>query len=163
MNLNFTKPSWITVYYYLDYVLWLIFRNLEDTKNSSGKKVKHQCRFWHKFESFSLILNVHRIKKDFSYLSYLTGYSSLKEDSLKIIAGTMMASMSQTNIHLPKITHHLPTKIVTVFLNSEQIGAIRDSAKWKILSAPFGGGKTVVLSEIAKCLLKVLLTLFCSI
>ena len=75
---------------------------------------------------------------------------------LKVIAGTMMASMSQTLTYLPKITHHLPTKLVTILLNCQQINAIQHPEKWKIITAPFGGGKTVVLSETAKNLLKVL-------
>ena len=66
-----------------------------------------------------------------------------------------MASMSQTLIYLPKVSHHLPTKITTILLNDEQIFAIQDPVKWKLLKAPFGGGKTVVLAEIAKNLLKV--------
>ena len=70
-----------------------------------------------------------------------------------------MASMSQTLIYLPKVTHHLPTKITTILLNEQQIHAIQDPAKWKLLKAPFGGGKTVVLAEIAKNLLKVFETI----
>ena len=84
-----------------------------------------------------------------------SGISNRTGDALKVLAGTMMASMSQTLIYLPRVTHHLPTKISTILLNQEQIRAIQYPAKWKVLKAPFGGGKTVVLAEIAKKLLKV--------
>ena len=75
--------------------------------------------------------------------------------SLETLAGTMMASMAQTSQNLPKMTHHIPTKIVTILMNPQQIETVQDKAKWKFISAPFGGGKTVVLAEIAKILLKV--------
>ena len=75
--------------------------------------------------------------------------------SLETLSGTMMASMAQTSLYLPKMTHHIPTKITTILMNQYQIEIVQDPAKWKIISAPFGGGKTVVLAEIAKNLLKV--------
>ena len=65
----------------------------------------------------------------------------------------MMASMSQSWIKLPRLTNHIPTKLTTIFLNHQQIEAIQHPAHHKILTGPFGGGKTVVLAEIAKALL----------
>ena len=66
-----------------------------------------------------------------------------------------MASMSQSWIKLPRLTNHIPTKLTTIFLNHQQIEAIQHPAHHKLLTGPFGGGKTVVLAEIAKELLKV--------
>ena len=74
---------------------------------------------------------------------------------MKIVAGTMMASMSQSSINLPKVSYDLPTKLTTILLNRQQIEAIQQPAKHKILTGPFGSGKTVILSEIAKKLLQV--------
>ena len=74
---------------------------------------------------------------------------------LKIVAGTIMASISQSEVSLPKVTDDLPTKLKTIFLNHQQIEAIQHPANHKLLIAPFGGGKTVILTEIAKSLLKV--------
>lgn len=74
---------------------------------------------------------------------------------LKTVAGTIMVSMSQSLIHLPRVTEHIPTKLTTILLNRQQIEAIQNPARHKILAGPFGGGKTVILSEIAKKLLKV--------
>ena len=66
--------------------------------------------------------------------------------------------MSQALIYMPRVTHHLPTKIATILLNQQQFYAIQDKAKWKILKASFGGGKTAVLAEIAKNLLREVFT-----
>ena len=81
----------------------------------------------------------------------------LSSDVLKVMAGTMMASMSQIIVYLPKVTDDLPTKLTTILLNHQQIEAIQNPVKHKLLLVPFGGGKTVILSEIAKKLLKVYL------
>ena len=67
-----------------------------------------------------------------------------------------MASISQAEVSLPKVTDYLPTKLKTIFLNYQQIEAIQNPANHKLLIAPFGGGKTVILTEIAKNLLKVI-------
>ena len=82
-------------------------------------------------------------------------YSRLPAQPLEILTGSLMCSMSQTQIFLPKVTHDIPTKLTTILLNSQQINAITHTSQWKILNAPFGGGKTVILAEIAKNLLKV--------
>ena len=66
-----------------------------------------------------------------------------------------MASISQSEVYLPKVTDDLPTKLKTIFLNHQQIEAIQHPANHKLLISPFGGGKTVILTEIAKNLLKV--------
>ena len=89
-----------------------------------------------------------------------SGLSNLPADTLMILAGTTMASISQTVVYLPKPTEHLPTKITTILLNQHQIEAVQYKAKFKILKASFGGGKTVVLSEIAKNLLEEVFTNF---
>ena len=81
--------------------------------------------------------------------------SKLSVEPLETLTGSLMCSMSQTQIFLPKVTHHIPTKLSTILLNSMQIDTISHPARWKILKAPFGGGKTVVLAEIAKKLLQV--------
>ena len=67
-----------------------------------------------------------------------------------------MASMCQSLIHLPKVTQHIPTKLTTLLLNRQQISAIQHPSQHKLLTGPFGGGKTIILAEIAKKLLKVL-------
>ena len=66
-----------------------------------------------------------------------------------------MASMSQSLIHLPRVTQHIPTKLTTILLNRQQISAIQHPSQHKLLTGPFGGGKTIILAEIAKKLLKV--------
>ena len=70
-----------------------------------------------------------------------------------------MTSMSQSLVNLPSVTYHIPTKLTTIFLNRQQIQAIQHPAQHKLLLAPFGGGKTVILAEIAKKLLKVYIIL----
>lgn len=70
-----------------------------------------------------------------------------------------MTSMSQSLVNLPSVTYHIPTKLTTIFLNHQQIQAIQHPAQHKLLLAPFGGGKTVILAEIAKKLLKVYIIL----
>ena len=81
--------------------------------------------------------------------------SQLHAEPLETLTGSLMCSMSQTQIFLPKVTYDIPTKLSTILLNSVQIESILHPARWKILKAPFGGGKTVLLSEIAKKLLQV--------
>lgn len=64
-----------------------------------------------------------------------------------------MASMSQSIVYLPRVSEDLVTKLKTILLNYQQIEAIQNPAQHKLLIAPFGGGKTVILNEIAKKLL----------
>ena len=65
-----------------------------------------------------------------------------------------MASMAQTTLYLPKVTDDVATKIDTVLLTGEQIDIINDPAKWKVIKGPFGSGKSILLHEIVRKLLK---------
>ena len=75
-------------------------------------------------------------------------------EQMKTATGTMMASMAMAETSFPKLTKDIEEQITTVFLNKLQIEAVQDTAKWKILKGPFGGGKTIVLAEIAKNILQ---------
>ena len=65
-----------------------------------------------------------------------------------------MASMAQTTLYLPKVTDDVITKIDTVLLTGEQIDIINNPAKWKVIKGPFGSGKSILLHEIVRKLLK---------
>ena len=65
-----------------------------------------------------------------------------------------MASMAQTTLYLPKVTDDVTTKIDTVLLTGEQIDIINHPAKWKVIKGPFGSGKSILLHETVRKLLK---------
>ena len=73
---------------------------------------------------------------------------------MKMYTGQLMASMAQRSLFLPKVTDSLEEKIDTILLNDDQINTINHPCKWKIISGGFGSGKTVVLNEIARQMVK---------
>ena len=73
---------------------------------------------------------------------------------IEMYTGQLMASMAQRSLFLPKVTDNLEEKIDTILLNDDQIKAINDPSKWKIINGGFGSGKTVVLNEIARQMIK---------
>ena len=73
---------------------------------------------------------------------------------IEMYTGQLMASMAQRSLFLPKVTDNLEEKIDTILLNADQIRAINDPCKWKIINGGFGSGKTVVLNEIARQMIK---------
>ena len=75
-------------------------------------------------------------------------------DDIKMYIGQLMASMAQRSLFLPKVTDNLEEKIDTILLNADQIKAINHPDKWKIINGGFGSGKTVVLNEIARQMIK---------
>ena len=75
-------------------------------------------------------------------------------ETLETLCGELMASMAQTSLYLPKVTDDVTTKIDTILLTSEQINIINDPAKWKVIKGPFGSGKSILLHETVRKLLK---------
>ena len=75
-------------------------------------------------------------------------------DTLEALCGELMASMAQTSLYLPKVTDDVTTKMDTILLTSEQINIINDPAKWKVIKGPFGSGKSILLHEMVRKLLK---------
>ena len=75
-------------------------------------------------------------------------------DDIKMYIGQLMASMAQRSLFLPKVTDNLEEKIDTILLNADQIRTINFPCKWKIINGGFGSGKTVVLNEIARQMIK---------
>ena len=75
-------------------------------------------------------------------------------DDKKMYTGQLMASMAQRSLFLPKVTDNLEEKIDTILLNADQIRTINFPCKWKIINGGFGSGKTVVLNEIARQMIK---------
>eukprot|EP00111_Clytia_hemisphaerica_P001769 TCONS_00004983-protein len=73
---------------------------------------------------------------------------------LETLCGELMASMAQTSLYLPKVTDDVNIKIDTILLTSEQIYIINDPAIWKIIRGPFGSGKSILLHEMVRKLLK---------
>ena len=73
---------------------------------------------------------------------------------IEMYTGQLMASMAQRSLFLPKVTDNLEEKIDTILLNADQIRTINFPCKWKIINGGFGSGKTVVLNEIARQMIK---------
>ena len=73
---------------------------------------------------------------------------------MKMYTGQLMASMAQRSLFLPKVTDDMLEKIDTILLNNDQINTINHPCKWKIISGGYGSGKTVVLNEIARQMVK---------
>ena len=61
-----------------------------------------------------------------------------------------MCVMMQTSVQLPKMTKNIPEKVYNLLLNGEQTIAIMRQEKWKVISGPFGSGKSLILKELAK-------------
>ena len=80
--------------------------------------------------------------------------SSNSTCDIEMYTGQLMASMAQRSLFLPKVTEDLKAKIDTILLNTDQICAIESPEKWKIITGGFGSGKTVVLNEIARQMIK---------
>lgn len=76
------------------------------------------------------------------------------ESVLEGFCGELMASMAQTTLYLPKVTDDVTTKIDTVLLTGEQIDIINSPANWKVIKGPFGSGKSIILHEVVRKLLK---------
>ena len=73
---------------------------------------------------------------------------------MEMYTGQLMASMAQRSLFLPKVTDNLEEKIDTILLNEDQINTINHPDKWKIINGGYGSGKTVVLNEIARQIIK---------
>ena len=73
---------------------------------------------------------------------------------IEMYTGQLMASMAQRSLFLPKVTDDMLEKIDTILLNEDQINTINHPCKWKIMVGGFGSGKTVVLNEIARQMIK---------
>ena len=73
---------------------------------------------------------------------------------IEMYIGQLMASMVQRSLFLPKVTDNLEEKIDTILLNDDQIRAINHPDKWKTINGGFGSGKTVVLNEIVRQMIK---------
>ena len=137
------------------------FEDLQNyqTATKSTSNIKMSCVTKEELGSEKLLINwitkiTTKIESDLQEKS-----NDLKKQSveaLETLTGTMMASMAQTSLYLPKMTYHIPSKITTILMSQRQIETVMDLSMWKIINAPFGGGKTLILAEIAKNLLKVL-------
>ena len=107
--------------------------------------------------------NVERLEKKFKSLinkseDHFKDIGAVKSSSstcdIEMYTGQLMASMAQRSLFLPKVTKDLKAKIDTILLNTDQICAIESPKKWKIITGGFGSGKTVVLNEIARQMIK---------
>ena len=75
-------------------------------------------------------------------------------ESISHFIGGLMASMAETKLYLPRVTNNETKIIKTILLNGHQIECINSKSKKKMIRAAFGSGKSVILHEIARKLLK---------
>ena len=81
-------------------------------------------------------------------------FSSPTSNVIEVIAGGMMASMAHTKVYLPRISDNDTINVKTILLTEPQIACIRDRSNWKMIQAAYGSGKTIILNEIARNMLK---------
>ena len=59
-----------------------------------------------------------------------------------------MASMTLTDAFLPRLSRDENTQVLSLLLNVEQYEAIRHPSKKRIISGPFGSGKSLIIEKI---------------
>ena len=72
------------------------------------------------------------------------------QEAVRNVTGEMMASMSIISSYLPKVTDDVGEKIATLLLNPHQVDVIMDKTQWKVITGPYGSGKSICLKEIAR-------------
>ncbi|XP_066920992.1 uncharacterized protein [Clytia hemisphaerica] len=75
-------------------------------------------------------------------------------DLFHTLCGTLMTVMAQTTQFLPRVCENDTDQVKTILLNGEQIECITNPAKHKLIKACFGSGKTVLLIEMIRAILK---------
>ncbi|XP_066923144.1 repetitive organellar protein-like [Clytia hemisphaerica] len=75
-------------------------------------------------------------------------------DLFHTLCGTLMTVMAQTTQFLPRVCENDTDQVKTILLNGEQIECITNPAKHKLIKACFGSGKTVLLIEMIRSILK---------
>ena len=131
-----------------------IFPFLDDSKPMSTFVTKKE---WNDVEVLEDKLESLVIESKRNIKSFQNESGALKRNStgdIEMYTGQLMASMAQRSLFLPKVTDNLEEKIDTILLNADQIRTINFPCKWKIINGGFGSGKTVVLNEIARQMIK---------
>uniref|UniRef100_A0A7M5V7G2 SH3 domain-containing protein n=1 Tax=Clytia hemisphaerica TaxID=252671 RepID=A0A7M5V7G2_9CNID len=92
------------------------------------------------------------IRSDFNTIRSKDFQSNI--DLFHTLCGTLMTVMAQTTQFLPRVCENDTVQVKTILLNGEQIECITNPAKHKLIKACFGSGKTVLLIEMIRSILK---------
>ncbi|XP_066910651.1 uncharacterized protein [Clytia hemisphaerica] len=92
------------------------------------------------------------IRSDFNTIRSKDFRSNI--DLFHTLCGTLMTVMAQTTQFLPRVCENDTDQVKTILLNGEQIECITNPAKHKLIKACFGSGKTVLLIEMIRSILK---------